>query len=118
MNGSRLQRIQNWPQLAHEAGYSVKALAENCGVSVRALEMFFSATKRESPCRWIKRLRMQMAIELLRDGSSVKETTNRLGYQDHSHFSRDFKKHHGLTPKRFARPTARGEAGPFSHSAT
>jgi transcriptional regulator GlxA family with amidase domain len=118
MNNPPLHRIQGWPQLAHSAGYSVKALAKLCGVSVRALEMFFSSAKREPPRRWLKRLRMQRAIELLRDGSNVNETAGCLGYHDRSHFSREIKKHHGLAPKRLATPTARAETASFAHSAT
>jgi len=102
MTNSRLRRIQNWPERAHEANYSVKALAGGCGVSVRALGMFFTSAKREPPGHWLKRLRMERAIELLRDGCNVNQTADRLGYQDRSHFSREFKKHYGLAPKRFA----------------
>ena len=118
MNNSALRRIQNWPERAHEAGYAVKALAGNCGVSVRALEMFFSSAKREPPRRWLKRLRMERAIELLRDGSNVNQTADCLGYQDRSHFSRAFKKHCGLAPKRFGARTGREETVSFAHSAT
>jgi AraC-like DNA-binding protein len=118
MNNSPLCRIQNWPQLAHEAGYSVKALAGNCGVSVRGLEIFFASAKREPPRRWLKRLRMEKAIELLRDGCNVNQTADYLGYQDRSHFSREFKKHYGLPPKRFAAPTGWEETASFAHSAT
>jgi AraC-like DNA-binding protein len=118
MTNSRLRRIQNWPERAHEAGYSVKALAGGCGVSVRVLEMFFTSAKREPPGRWLKRLRMERAIELLRDGSNVSETADCLGYHDRSHFSREFKKHYGLAPKRFAASKWREETAPFSHLAT
>ena len=118
MNSSPLRRIQKWPQLAHEAGYSVKALAGNCGVSVRALEMFFTSAKREPPRRWLKRLRMERAIQLLRYGSNVNQTADCLGYQDRSHFSREFKKQYGLAPKRFAAPRRREETASLAHSAT
>jgi AraC-like DNA-binding protein len=118
MNTSRLHHIQTWSQLAHEAGYSVKALAANCGISVRALEMFFSSTRRESPRCWLKRLRMQRAIELLGDGSNVNETAEHLGYDDRSHFSREFKKHYGLAPKLFAFRAKRSRTASLAHSAT
>ena len=118
MRNTRLQRIQNWPQLAHETGYSVKQLAQRCGVSVRALELFFTSAWHESPRRWLKRLRMQRAVELLRDGSNVNETADCLGYHDRSHFSREFKKYHGLAPRPFALRTSSEQAASFAHSAT
>ena len=107
MNNSPLHRIQNWPQIAHDAGYSVSALAGACGVSVRMLERFFLAAFGCRPSQWLKRLRMERAIELLRDGSNVKEAAARLGYEDPSHFSREFKSHYGLPPNNYANPAAK-----------
>jgi AraC-like DNA-binding protein len=118
MNNLRLHRIQSWPRLAHDAGYSVKTLADRSGVSVRTLELFFSSTKRESPRGWLKRLRMQRAVELLLDGSNVNETAECLGYRDRSHFSREFKKHYGLAPRPFAFRARSEETAFFAHSAT
>ena len=118
MNNSRLQRIQNWPQLAHEVKYSVKALAKAYGVSVRLLERLFPAAFGSTPRGCLKRLRMERAVELLRGGSTVKEAGACLGYDDPSHFSREFKKHHGFTPKRYANaPTKAAETRELSHSA-
>lgn len=119
MNSSPLNRIQDWPQLAREAGYSVKTLAENCGVSVRGLERVFLAAEGEPPCRCLKHLRMQRALELLRDGCNVNQTADRLGYRDRSHFSREFKKYYGFAPKQYTK--APGQASPnrkLSHLAT
>ena len=115
---SRLQRIQNWPQLAHQAGYSVSALASSCKVSVRTLERFFLSAMREPPHRWLKRLRMQRAIELLRDGSTVREIAFCLGYEDPSHFSRDLKDRDRFALAKCANPPAKVAATPkMSHSA-
>ena len=106
MNNSRASRVRNLPQLAHEAGYSVKSLAAAWGVSVRVLERFFLAAFGEPPRCHLKRLRMRRAIELLRDGSTVKETAARLGYEDPSHFSREFKNRYGFAPARYVAPPA------------
>lgn len=105
---SRLQRIQNWPQLAHNAKYSVNALASASGVSVRVLERFFLAAFGCKPRQWLKRQRMQRGVELLTDGNNVNETAFYLGYADSSHLSREFKSHYGFAPKQYAKlaPTA------------
>ena len=99
MNNCRLERIQDWPQRAHDAKFSVKALAKSCGVSVRALERFFVAVFGCKPRQWLKTLRMQKAIKLRREGSNVNETADHLGYHDRSHFSREFKSTYGLAPR-------------------
>jgi len=52
----------------------------------------------ECPHQWLFEERMQEAIELLRDGSSVKETGTALGYEYATHFSRDFKSRWGHPP--------------------
>jgi len=119
MNNPRLSHIQDWPQLAHEAGYSVSGLAKSCSVSVRSLERLCLTTFGDTPRRWLNALRMQRAIELLRHGSNVNQTADRLGYHDRSHFSREFKRHYRFSPKRYSNPPAKEPGTPkLSHSAT
>jgi AraC-like DNA-binding protein len=113
----RLARIHNWLDLAHEANYSVAGLAVRCKVSRRTLQKYFASVMREAPHRWLRRIRMQRALELLRDGATVKETTFLLRYSDHSHFSRDFKRFYGITPSRHADPHSPKECQ-ISHLAT
>ena len=95
----RLSLIKNWTELAHKAQYSVKALSRICGVSVRSLEKYFVTSEGVPPIRWLKRIGMNRAMELLQDGKNVKETAFQLGYEDPSHFSREFKKVYGFAPK-------------------
>ncbi len=115
MSNSRLQGIQNWRERAHGASYSVSALARSCKVSVRTLERLFSLRMGESPYRYITRLRMERAQELLVGGKSVKETAYSLGYKRQNHFSRVFRVTYGCSPSEFlippssARPVARLE---------
>jgi transcriptional regulator GlxA family with amidase domain len=118
MRSCRLARIQNWPQRAHDAKYSVRALAKACGVSVRTLERFFLPAFSEPPRGWLKRLRMRRAVELLRDGSNVSETAFCLGHEDPSHFSREFKKGYGYAPHHHTPPPPQVVKRPkMSHSA-
>jgi AraC-like DNA-binding protein len=107
MNNSSLRRIQNWRQVAPEVGYSVKELARCYGLSVRVLERLFLVTFGHPPRECLKHLRMVRAIALLQEGSNVNETAGRLGYKDRSHFSRDFKRCYGNSPKRYTKVLAR-----------
>jgi AraC-like DNA-binding protein len=82
-------------------------LAKRCSVSVRTLERFFLPAFGHTPRRWLKQLRMQRAIELLCDGTPVKETAGLLGYQYATYFSRDFRKAVGVAPRNYAGNGAR-----------
>lgn len=100
---SRLARINDWPERAREAKYSVAALAKASGVCVRTLQSFFSSALGEPPRRCFSRWRMERAMELLSEGSNVSETADQLGYQEHSHFSREFKRYYGVPPRQHAK---------------
>jgi AraC-like DNA-binding protein len=49
-----------------------------------------------------KELRLEKAGQLLEGLSlTIKQIRLEVGYQDHSHFFRDFKKHFGMTPSQY-----------------
>ncbi|MEI9963256.1 MAG: AraC family transcriptional regulator [Limisphaerales bacterium] len=101
---TKLNRIQNWLELARQAKWSAAALAKQCGVSVRTLERYFLKKFNKSPRLWLAEHRQKQAIELLHDGSTVKETANYLDYKTQHHFSREFKKNSGYPPSQFVIP--------------
>ena len=51
---------------------------------------------------YIRRFLMQRAQQLLISGATITETSERLGFEYPQHFTRQFKKHFGLTPSEFA----------------
>jgi AraC family transcriptional regulator len=62
----------------------------------------FKAETSKSPMQYLKEVRMRQAEEMLRETSlSLKEVASAIGLSDRSHFSREFKRLHGLTPKEF-----------------
>lgn len=95
---TRLNHIQNWPELAREAKWSVSALARLCGVSVRTLHRHFLKHMGKNTKTWLAEQRQRHALELLRDGSSVKETASCLGYKQPTNFTRKYKVHWGICP--------------------
>jgi AraC-like DNA-binding protein len=95
---TKLKHVQNWPELAKRANWSASALAEQCGVSIRTLERYFLRQMGKSPNLWLSEQRQKKAIELLCDGSSVKEVSGILGYKQATNFTRKFKKYWGSSP--------------------
>jgi transcriptional regulator GlxA family with amidase domain len=87
---AKLKIVKDWPVRAERLGYSVSALAADCGISVRQLQRFFEIHFGQKPKQWLKRQRLRRALEMLRQGCSVKEAAIVLGYSSAAHFSNDF----------------------------
>jgi two-component system response regulator YesN len=81
---------------------SLEDAAQTVGVHAQYLSRLFTQERGESFVDVLTRLRMSKARELLREGSSVKETAASLGYADANYFSRLFKKWEGVPPGDFA----------------
>ena len=87
---SKLNLINNWPELAEQSGWSVSAMAKKCGVSLHTLERHFLETFGKCP-RWlIGEMKRQRALELLSGGFNVNETAAKLGYAHASTFCNKF----------------------------
>ncbi|MEJ6002909.1 helix-turn-helix domain-containing protein [Paucibacter soli] len=81
------------------AEITVSGLAEQMSVSRRHLDAVFSARgETVSACIW--RCRITRAAQLLRlpGAISITALAHELGFKDSSHFSRLFRRHHGVTP--------------------
>jgi AraC family transcriptional regulator, transcriptional activator FtrA len=78
---TKLNQNPDWPKLAKQANWSVEKLAKECNVSARTLERHFLKAMSKTPRQWLAEQRQKQALELLRDGSSVKETAAKLGYK-------------------------------------
>ena len=95
---NKLNQIQNWPELARQSKWSVAALAKSCAVSKDTLRRHFLKRMGKAPGVWLAEQRQHQAVELLRDGSSVKETAACLGYKQQTNFTRKFKEFWGACP--------------------
>lgn len=99
----------------HRIIFATRFLAKKCFNSVHAVEETVSALRLSpsrfrhlfkeetglSPAQYIKRLRLGYARQLLEQSTlSVKEVMAAAGINDFSHFVRDFKTMHGLTPSK------------------
>ncbi len=109
--GSRLDRVTNWEKIAGEVSYNSRNLAEACDVSIRTLERHFHRHFNTSPEKWLHTLRLTVAEKLIvQTNLQVKEIACALGFAQASQFSKEFKRHSGLSPTVFAQKQANSNA--------
>jgi len=86
---------------------SIRSLSETaraCGVSAAHLSRLFNRFDTEPPKSFLLRLKMNHAAELILRGSlPVKAAAAQVGFDDPYHFSRCFKRVHGVPPSRFGK---------------
>lgn len=83
---------------------SMAAAAQATGVSAAYLSRLFNRFDTETPKLFLTRMRMNHAAELIsRQSFSVKSAAHQVGFDDPYHFSRAFKRIHGVAPRHFAK---------------
>ena len=98
----RVRNIQKFIAANLSAELSLDALAKEFYLSKRHLEHIFKEYCGFSVGEYITNVRIIKARELLQQGLSVSLVGDRVGYHNLSHFSRVFKQHTGISPKKYA----------------
>jgi AraC-like DNA-binding protein len=84
--------------------HTVREVASACKINRMYLSRLFRRYAGTGAYQFITWLKMRRAAELLcEDGVTVKQVAERLAFADPFHFSRVFKRVHGIAPDRFAR---------------
>ena len=85
---------------AHFRGeIQIPLLAEKCGLSVRQFERKFKEHLKTPPQQYIIKMRVHAACdELRRSRKPIADISTDLGFYDQAAFSRQFRKHMGMTP--------------------
>lgn len=79
--------------------FSIDAMSREIGVSYSKLYAKVKALTGQTPQEFISTYRMNKAMELLKSGNyNVSEVADMVGSSSPFNFSRDFKKHFGVTP--------------------
>ena len=82
-----------------DESYSLKDAAEFAGMSPTYFSKSFKEEVGMSYTRYVTKLRMQKAIELLSDpNNKVYEVAHAVGYSDYAHFAKVFKKYFQFSP--------------------
>ena len=98
----RIQKVLTLMENNLHKKQSFKQLAQSVNLSLWHLHRLFKAETGMTPAKYIKHLRMQMALNLLETTFlGVKEIMLKIGVHDESHFVRDFKEAYGMTPIRY-----------------
>jgi len=112
--GRRLRHLATFGGQAHRMVRAVEKLRENfdkplriedlareLGMSVSGFHAHFKVVTAMSPLQFQKQLRLQEARRLmLSENLDAAEAAYRVGYDDASHFSREYKRHFGEPPMR------------------
>jgi AraC-like DNA-binding protein len=89
---------------ATQGRIQVSALAQELGLSTRTLERLFAEQTGLTPKRFIRNVRFQWAVQLLRNrpaGASLGRLAQACGYADQTHFINDIKELSGSLPSAF-----------------
>jgi transcriptional regulator GlxA family with amidase domain len=97
---SKLNHIQNWPELAEQAKWSVSNLAKLCGVTTETVRKHFTSHMGKTTQEWLAEHRLKEAKSLLNTKMQIKEIAISLGYNHQSNFSRSFKVSVGFCPSK------------------
>jgi len=76
--------------------------ADKCGINIRYMSRLFKQYANITPREYIMQLKLNKAANLLlASPMSIKEISDKVGFSDQYHFSRNFKKMHGLSPRKY-----------------
>lgn len=81
---------------------SLAELSECCAMSSNYFCRFFKEVTAQTPVEYITTYRLEAACEMLLSGTSVTDTAYNCGFNDMSYFIHVFKKHFGVSPKKYA----------------
>ncbi|HEX4340528.1 MAG TPA: AraC family transcriptional regulator [Polyangiaceae bacterium] len=101
---ARISKAMTLMQSDPAKRWTVEELARAVGLSRAVFARRFSESAGITPLRHLTRLRMELAVALLRDSdASLAEIAVRVGYDSEFAFSRAFKRHHRVSPGVFRR---------------
>ena len=95
-----MAQIRQYIEKAYHENITLTSLAEEYHMDASYLSRVFSQTYGETIITYLTRIRMEQAMELMKDEEKKLETISFLvGYDDYNYFSRVFRKKVGLSPR-------------------
>jgi AraC-like DNA-binding protein len=94
-------RIKDYLHTYFDSKITLEQLSEISGLSTYYLNRVFSKSIGIPPHKYLINLRLNKALQLLKNKNSVTEVGYMVGFFDQSHFTRNFKSFLGITPKQY-----------------
>lgn len=83
--------------------FNIETLAQLMGISRSLLHLKMKKATSSSASDYLKKIRLQKAEELIKEGKNISEVAYQTGYNDPNYFSRVFKKEYKVSPSEFKR---------------
>ena len=100
----RVKRVIELMQGDPSQNFTLGKMAQSVNLSAPYFCYLFKSITGVSPAKYLKSLRMQQSAVLLTTTClSVKQIVRHVGFDDDSHFVRDFKRMYGVTPTEYRR---------------
>jgi AraC-like DNA-binding protein len=97
---AHLKEVFDFIEAHYHQGITLSDVAEAVGYSAAYLTTQVAKQTGNTVNSWIVKRRMAAARPLLKDtNNTIDQIATKLGYQNACHFSRQFRQHHGLSPK-------------------
>lgn len=95
-----VEQIVNYFEEHYSEKISLDSIAENMYLSTFYISKIFKSETGDAPIRHLINIRLEKAREIIEEAPelSIKEVASRVGYEDVYHFSKQFKKHYGVSP--------------------
>jgi AraC-like DNA-binding protein len=110
--GSEFGPVLAYMRDHYQTSVTNRRLARLVHMSVRTFERKFLVTFHLTPQKYLRKLRIRMASRaLVYTGQGLAEVALGCGFSDQSHFTREFRRHFGRTPREYREHYARDGGG-------
>ncbi|WP_019535162.1 AraC family transcriptional regulator [Paenibacillus ginsengihumi] len=97
----KVEKAINYMTDCFDTQLTLQDIAGKVGISPSYFGGIFKEVTGVSPIHYLLGIRIRKAKELLKDGYSVTETAQKVGFNDIFYFSKSFKKFEGMTPSQY-----------------
>jgi len=81
---------------------NIDYLAKDLGFSRASFYRKIKGLMDMTPIDFLRNFRLKKAAEMIQEGSfSLSDISDKTGFSSYSYFSKSFKKHYGMTPKKY-----------------